>query len=463
MTDDRQSVLLQVLAVPTCVVALIAGRHFNAPASALMLAVMGAYLSGGRRAARIAALLSSVLFVGFVLPSAAHPFHWPEGLLRVALFFTAMATTLGTMEARERAERKRLQTSRDLESVLETSPDCILFLDAQRSIQFANPVLQRLFHAPPQHLIGQPLASLLPEVNAATELHGEFLARRDDGQRFYVEITCGRFGETTTVFVRDVTERKHREFEHRAVEASLSQTQATLAHANQIAIASELAASIVHEISQPLSAMLANGQASLRWLQSDPPNLANVCVSLERLVRDGKDAMVIARGLRSIFGHTSPERVVIDLCQICQEIVPLLRAKAEPAGIAIRLDLAQHLPPVVADPVSLQQVLINLVTNAMESMETVTTPAKMIVVSATPQETAVLVTVADQGTGATDYESLFATFFTTKQKGMGMGLVISRSIVEAHGGTLWGEPQATGGSLFCFTIPNALGALYARS
>ena len=219
----------------------------------------------------------------------------------------------------------------------------------------------------------------------------------------------------------------------------------------------------MHEISQPLSAMLANGQASLRWLQNQPPNSTNACISLERLVRDGKDAMRIARGLRSLFGHSSPERTVVDFCETCQEIVPLLQAKSERADIAIEMEMAQHLPPVAADAVSLQQVLINLVTNAMESMQTVATSARTIVLSATPQESLVLVTVADQGTGVTDYEALFAPFFTTKPKGMGMGLAISRSIVEAHGGTLWGRPQATGGSLFCFTIPTALGDSHARS
>ena len=463
MTIKQRSTLAQVFAVLICVFALIAGKYLGAPASALMLGIIGTYLYGGRRPAQTAVLLSSVLFICFVVPSFRHLLHPRGGLLRVALFCTVTAATLGVMEARERTERKRLQTLLDLQSVVETSPDCIAFLDKDRVIQFANPVLQTLFNFSSQQLIGRPLSLLLPQLSLETELKGEFLAKRNDGVCLFVEITCGRFGETTTVFLRDITDRKRQESERGSVEASLRQTQATLAHANQIAIASGLATSIVHEISQPLSAMLANGQASLRWLQNQPPNLANVCIALERLVRDGKEAMAIARGLRAIFGHTSPDKAVVDLCQICQEIVPLLRAKSERAGIAIQMEMAQHLPPVAADAVSLQQVLINLVTNGMESMQTITASAKTIVLSATPQESSVLVTVADQGTGVTDYESLFAPFFTTKPKGMGMGLVISRSIIEAHGGALWGVPQATGGSLFCFTIPTASGGSNARS
>ena len=239
-----------------------------------------------------------------------------------------------------------------------------------------------------------------------------------------------------------------------AMEESLRLTQAKLAQATQIATASELAAAIVHEISQPLSAIVANTQACLRWLDGSPPNVRDGRKALERIVRDGNDAGAIIKGLRSLFGRAPLEKSELNLRQIATEIVFLLRRKAERAGVVIELQLAHDLPLVLGDKTQLQQVLMNLITNGIESMQSVTHSPKQVIFRAVQQDTHVLASVEDQGIGVSDFNKIFEAFFTTKKTGIGMGLVICKSIIEAHKGKLWGAPNISRGSVFYFTLPH---------
>jgi C4-dicarboxylate-specific signal transduction histidine kinase len=239
----------------------------------------------------------------------------------------------------------------------------------------------------------------------------------------------------------------------RRSEESLRQTQTKLAQAMQVATLSEFSASVIHEISQPLSAMVANGQTCVRWLSTNPPNIENAHAAAERVVRDGKDAGGVVQGLRALFRRSPPQKALVDLRPIVNEVISLIRGRAESEKIAVEVLLPRDLPGIIGDRLQLQQVLMNLILNAVDSMRTVTDRPKTLVISMREQDGMVLTEVRDQGVGISDFEKVFDAFFTTKEDGMGMGLSICKSIVEAHDGRLWGSPGSVAGTVFSFAIP----------
>jgi C4-dicarboxylate-specific signal transduction histidine kinase len=236
------------------------------------------------------------------------------------------------------------------------------------------------------------------------------------------------------------------------MEDSLRRTEARLAKAAQTAAISELAAAVVHEISQPLSAMVANGQACLRWLASSPPNTVDGKAAVERIVRDGKDAAQIVRGLRSLFRQSTLEKTKLDLHVVVAEVISLLRGRVQRENVLMEMDLPSDLPAVLADKTQLQQVFMNLLTNAMDALQNAGQPRR-VDVRARRQQQHVITEVLDNGTVSPDFASIFDPFVTTKADGMGMGLSICRSIIKAHDGQLWGTARPEGGTVFAFTLP----------
>lgn len=243
----------------------------------------------------------------------------------------------------------------------------------------------------------------------------------------------------------------------RRTEESLRQTEAKLARATQRATAAELSASVIHEINQPLSALVSNGQACLRWLTNKTPNIPNAIESAERVVRDGKDAGEVIKGLRTLFRRCPPAKAPVDLKQIVNEVIVLVHGKAVREGVEIETNLPKDLPKVLGDRIQLQQVLMNLTMNALESMQSVTDRAKTLEIRARDEAGMVLTEISDRGSGIHDFDRIFETFFTTKEDGMGMGLSICKSIIEAHEGRLWGTPGRETGTVFSFTIPRMPG------
>jgi signal transduction histidine kinase len=240
------------------------------------------------------------------------------------------------------------------------------------------------------------------------------------------------------------------------IEEALSRTQTRLSRATQIATVAEMAASIAHEISQPLSAIVANGQACSQWLSADPPNLTNAKVAAERIVRNGKDAGEVVPRIRALFKKTALTKVDLDVNEIVDETVRLIRTDAVKKRVTIETDLEKNLPMVQGDRVQLQQVIFNLLVNGIEAMEAVDNgPRKLQVCSKLQGPDAVVVEIRDYGTGLADPEKAFEAFYSTKQKGMGMGLAICRSIVEAHGGHLEAKPPQGPGTTFFFTLPHS--------
>jgi PAS domain S-box-containing protein len=233
------------------------------------------------------------------------------------------------------------------------------------------------------------------------------------------------------------------------------QLQADLAHTNRISLLGELAASISHELKQPITGAMANARASLRWLKRDQPDLQEACDAIGKIVRDGARATEIIDRLRSLYKKTPPQRELVDVNKIIGEMVVLLRGEANRCGVSMRTDLAADLPKITADRVQVQQVLMNLMLNAIEAMKE--TGGVLTVKSQRDENGGVLVSVSDTGVGLPPdkADQIFNAFFTTKPQGSGMGLAISRSIVEWHGGHLWATPNDGRGASFHFTLPTA--------
>jgi signal transduction histidine kinase len=240
----------------------------------------------------------------------------------------------------------------------------------------------------------------------------------------------------------------------RRLETALRSAQARLSRATQIATVAELAASIAHEISQPLSAVIANGHACTQWLSAEPPNVANAKAAAERVVRDGKDAGDVVRRIRALFRKNALEKIDLDINEVIGEVLRLIHSEAARKRITVESDLEKRLPLALGDRVQLQQVIFNLLLNGIEAMDAVIDrPRRLFICSQLQGPDAILVEVRDSGTGVADSEKVFEAFYTTKEKGMGMGLAICRSIVEAHGGRLGIKPSQSPGTTFFFTLP----------
>ncbi len=250
--------------------------------------------------------------------------------------------------------------------------------------------------------------------------------------------------------IMDITGIKH-------AEDAIHRTQAELARITRIATMAELTASVAHELNQPLAAILTNSEACLRWLDRSVPDIVEARQAVERTVADAKRASSVVRQLRAIFTQKEPETVAFDLNRLVEATLPLVRSHINHHQATATLDLAPDLPLVSADPVQIQQVVINLITNGLQSPSARDAHVrKLRIATAIEDNCAILLSVADNGRGIEEdhIERLFDLFFTTKSDGMGVGLSICRSIVEAHGGRIMARNNEEGiGATVSFTLP----------
>ena len=256
-------------------------------------------------------------------------------------------------------------------------------------------------------------------------------------------------GNGVVVSYTDITQRKRAEEETR-------RTRDELAHAVRVSMMGELMASLAHELNQPLAAIRSNAQAALRFLGSPVPNFEEVRSALAEIVEDDRWASEVIRRLRMLARRGDVERVLIDLNDIFRETLQLVRTEAIERGVSVELDLASGLPSVLGDRVQLQQVALNLLLNAIEAM-TEAEGRRILTVRSASGGGSLTVSVQDtgRGLGAAEMDRIFDAFYTTKSEGMGMGLSISLSIIEAHGGRLWGEHNEERGMTFHFSLPVA--------
>jgi PAS domain S-box-containing protein len=250
--------------------------------------------------------------------------------------------------------------------------------------------------------------------------------------------------------VMDITERKQADEERER----LRQLQADLAHLSRVTTMGELTASLAHEIRQPISAAMTNAKTCLRWLGRDQPDLAEGREAAARIVKDVTRAADIMRRISSLFKKEALQRELVDVNELIREMIVLLRSEANRYSVSIRIELADDLPNVIADRVQLQQVFMNLMLNGIDAMKDTTRKSELIITSQV-EHGQVQVSVSDNGVGLRPEQAdqIFKAFFTTKDNGTGMGLPISRSIIESHGGHLWATGVPGSGATFQFTLP----------
>jgi PAS domain S-box-containing protein len=282
---------------------------------------------------------------------------------------------------------------------------------------------------------------------------------RKDGSRLWasVVITALRDSQEKLIgfskITRDLTERKR-------AEEKLQAAQAQLSHVARVTTMGEFAASIAHEVNQPLSAALANGDACLRWLGANPPNLDRARASICGIVEAVNRASEVIKRIRALMKKAPPQKTELNVNEVVREVSGLLLGELARNDVLLQMDLAPDLPVVFGDQVQMQQVILNLISNAMEAMKPATQRPKELLISSHSETSGrVLVSIRDSGTGfGPEFaDNLFQAFFTTKQEGMGLGLSISRTIIEAHGGRLWATANIAHGATFQFTLPVAEG------
>jgi signal transduction histidine kinase len=238
-------------------------------------------------------------------------------------------------------------------------------------------------------------------------------------------------------------------------EQELEQVRAELARFARVAVLGELTASIAHEVNQPLAGVVSSGNACQRWLANDPPNIERATQSLDRIIRDANRASQVVERVLGLARKTPPKKAPLNLNEAVQEIIVLTRGEVERNRVSLKADLSDALPLVWADRIQLQQVFLNLITNAVEALGAIEDgPRDLQITTVQDGPDSVLFAVRDSGKGldAEKLHHVFDAFYTTKQDGIGMGLAVSRSIVEAHGGRLWAEPNAPRGAIFQLTL-----------
>jgi PAS domain S-box-containing protein len=259
---------------------------------------------------------------------------------------------------------------------------------------------------------------------------------------------------------RDITDRKRAEAEARENERRYREVQTELAHANRVVTIGHFTASIAHEVSQPIAAAVMNAEAALRWLDRRPPNLDEVRQALAHVINEGKRAGNVITRIRELIRKAPSRKDRLDINRAVLEVIELTQVEAMKHSVSVRTELADSLTPISGDRVQLQQVILNLIINGVEAMSGTVDEPRELLIGTEPRPDAVLVAVRDSGPGLAPeaFERVFDSFYTTKPAGLGLGLSICRSIIEAHGGQLWASANVPRGAIFQFTLPVRAGS-----
>ena len=281
-------------------------------------------------------------------------------------------------------------------------------------------------------------------LSAAQRSAAESLRRTRDDLRGTVQ----ELQRSNVALQTESLERQH-------AEEALREAQADLARVSRVTTMGELTAYLAHEVNQPIAAAVTNANACLRWLAREQPDVHEAREAALRIVKDATRAAGIISRVRLLFKKGTSQRELVDVNEAIREMIGLLRGEAARYNITVRLELATNLPSIMGDRVQLQQVLMNLIVNSIDGMKEVDGARELAVKSLRTEEEEVLVSVSDTGVGlpAQLVDQIFNAFFTTKPHGTGMGLRISRSIIESHGGRLWAAENPPRGASFCFSLP----------
>jgi PAS domain S-box-containing protein len=373
------------------------------------------------------------------------------------------------IEDRKRAEDELKRSEASYRVVVETASDAVVSIDESGAIILANPATRRIFGYAPEELIGKPLTVLMPGAMVTLHETGfkryletgarhlnwqgtEMTALRANGEEFPAEVS---FGEMTadqrrvfTGFIRDISEKKRAEEE-------LHNTQAELARMMRVMTIGQLTASIAHEVSQPLSGIITNASTCLRMLKSDPPNIDGARETAQRTIRDSNRASDVITRMRTLFSKKQINVEPLDLNEAAREIIALLSGELDRNNVILKHEFSDPLPAVSGDRVQLQQVILNLIRNASDAMSSVQDRPRQMVLRTELEGEHVRLSVQDSGVGFTPEVAgkMFESFYTTKSDGMGVGLSVSRSIIEANHGRLWATANDGPGATFAFSIP----------
>jgi len=368
-----------------------------------------------------------------------------------------------------------LQQSEDrLRLVIDTIPAHVWSTRADGSVDFVNRRWLDTTGLTMEHALGSDWASVVhPDdlaryadkwrsaLAAGEPTESEVRLRRPDGNyRWWLTRAVPLRDELGNIVkwygtAIDIEDRKRADEERER----LRQVQADLAHLSRVTTMGELTASLAHEIRQPISAAVTNAKTCLRWLGRDAPDVPEACEAASRIVKDVTRAADIIGSISLLFKKGALQRELVDVNDLIREMIVLLRSEASRYSISIRTELAEHLPRVMGDRVQLQQVFMNLMLNGIDAMKD-TTGASALTIKSETADGQVLISVSDTGVGFPQEQAdqIFKAFFTTKDNGTGMGLPISRSIIESHGGRLWAAGASGRGATFHFTLPATVAA-----
>ncbi|MEZ5956329.1 MAG: PAS domain S-box protein [Hyphomonadaceae bacterium] len=440
---------------------------------ALMIAatvVVGASLLGGAGPGALATVL------GLVGALILEPSGAPLGEV-AAFVFTVIgiiAAVFGAWAARRRRmgeEASVVLAAREahLRSIFDTAPEAMIVINDESVVQSYGASAERMFLWRPAEVIGRNISVLMPQP--FRDQHDSYVKRylqtgekriigvgrivvgqRKDGTTFPMELAVGEVnsehGRFFTGFVRDLTDREERE-------ARVEQLQAEVVHISRLSAMGEMASALAHELNQPLSAIASYLNGAKRLLARNDGVDAKAVEAIDKAVGQALRAGDIIRKLRDFLSRGESERSVESLSKLVHEACGLALVGAKESGVEVRYELDPHLDRVLVDRIQIQQVLVNLVRNALEAMYG--EPKRQLVVSTVVDQDMAVVSVADTGTGLDQSvaKRLFQPFVTSKPQGMGVGLSISRTIIEAHGGHIWTEPNPGGGAIFKFSVRRA--------
>ena len=374
---------------------------------------------------------------------------------------------------RRRTEETLRASEERWRSMFEASAVGIALTDKNRRFVAANKAFQRMIGYTEEELccLGPIEITYGDDREASREMLDEMLAgrrpdyhvekryRRKDGTVIWARVSTAQVPEPGSslraipTIIEDITERKR-------AEDAFQEAREALLRVSRVNTLGELSASIAHEINQPLGAIVANGLACLRLLATEKLDFEEARETIEDIINDGRRASAVLGRVRQLAKKSAPEVAPVDVNGAISEVLSLTRQELQRNQVTARTELDPTLPPVIADRIQVQQVVLNLVMNGIEAMRSVNDRARVLSVkSAIAPPAEVAVTVEDTGVGFanSDPKHVFETFFTTKDDGMGMGLAISRSIVRAHGGRLWASAEAPIGAAFSFTLPTTAG------
>jgi two-component system sensor kinase FixL len=466
--------------------------HVRAAAtvSLLLCAIILATWFGGLGPGLLATVAALLGFAYFIVPPSLSFLIEEEHVIRLILF-GVVSTVVVLLIAAQKQSTESLRKARDdlaakneaLEGeivqrirteaklreqaqLLDLTHDTVFVRDMNDVITYwnrgaeerygwkSNEAIGRISHELTQTTFPASLAKINEELRRTGRWEGELVHQTRDGSRIVVSSRWSlqqdaERGATAVLETNnDITERKR-------AEEGLRQAQAELAHFNRVTTMGQLAASIAHEVNQPVTGVAANAHAALRFLQLDPPDVQEARDALIDIVKNSDRAAEVVARIRALMRKTPPRYDWLDLDEAILEVVALTRDEAIRAGVVLETELARHMPQIQGDRVQLQQVMLNLIVNAIQASSQVSSTRRVVVVANAAGSERASITVRDSGVGLDPARSdrLFEAFYTTKATGMGMGLAICRSIIESHGGRIWAEPNKPQGAVFSIDLP----------